>query len=124
MAKILRDLADQDDDFVSLSDYALSAQAELDAHKASMAQAARNAAAVLSQAPTRAERVDGSLRAALADPERSPSIYERIHNCIRVSPAEGEVLCNVRKTKSPEMSPLSWRRPGIRFVPPKKRVVL
>lgn len=131
MGKILADLTDPDADadFVSLSEGVLApdnlaALAERNRQHDELVARASRAALKGACKSDRSAYVEAKYHARLDDPAYKPSLYETIHNCVRVSPADAAHLTDVRKRKDPEMHPYSWRRPGVRFVAPRKRVVL
>ncbi len=123
MPKVLHD--DPDPDFVSFAQYVGAPEnvAALEARKQEMERASRSALRDACKQP-RSAYVEAKYHARLDDPNHEPSLYERIYDCVRVSPADAAHLTDVRKRKDPEMHPYSWRRPGVRFVAPRKRVVL
>lgn len=123
MSRILRDLNDPDhDDVVSFSTYV--ADAEKDAAYVPLDEALRQCereAVKRQYDPSISDVTHARLAAKLNDHLTHPSTYECIYGGMRVAPAVAERCDDVRKTKDPEQRIAQWRRPGVRFVPPKNR---
>lgn len=120
MARILH-AVDDDPDFVSLGEFVEHAAQERDELAAIYRQSEK---AALRSEESWAGAYEKRIASKLDDPRYEPTIYETIHNCVRVSPAQAALLGEVPKRKTPEQHPGQWRRPGVRFIPPRKRVVL
>lgn len=127
MARVFHE--DDNPDWVRLSDGVLAsdnlaALAERNRQHDELVARASRAAVKEACKSSRSDAVERKYERLIDDPAYKPSLYETIHNCVRVSPADAAHLTDVRKRKDPEMHPYSWRRPGVRFVAPRKRVVL
>lgn len=123
MPKIFHE--DDDPDWVSLSEAVLAPDnaAALEERDALWARAERAAARQAGKS-TRSDVIERKYVARLEDPKREPSLYETIYGCARVSRADAVALEGVEKRKQPTMHLHAWRRPGHRFVAPRRRVRL